>query len=535
MKQLFLLFTLLTTLVYAQPPIQWENALGGTRAEGGFAISQTDDGGYFTVGYTSSTDGDVISGGGPMVFWIVKVDADGFLVWETSVGGAGTDVALDVDATTDGGCIVVGHTNSTGGDVSMAFGSADVWVIKLSSTGIIEWEKSFGGIDSDTGRSVQQTADGGYILGGFTSSSNIDGHRGASDCWVIKLAPDGTMEWDGVYGGTGGEEIFAIQQTSDNGYVFAGISGMPNGDVTRTLGPSDCWVVRLDEFGAIIWEKAYGGNMGEFAYDIKQTADNGFIVAGSTASSNGDVTDYKGGYLDAWVFKINASGTITWQKTLGGSNVELLYGVALTEDGGYIVTGYTESDDGDVSFNHGINDVWVVKLTAEGDIDWEKTLGGSIYDVGYDVIQADDGGYVITGYSQSLDGDVSGGFGGQDLWVVKLHPEEKEDPVVVVEPEDPVVLEIPIPNAYLIPNVFTPNGDGVNDVYQIKVQNSKQIDLVIINRWGNTVFKEKGLNPIWDGSIRGENCTDGTYFLKYQIIFENDEKVAGQSIVQVQR
>ena len=289
----------------------------------------------------------------------------------------------------------------------------------------IQWQKCLGGSSGDGAYSIQQTTDGGYIVAGYTSSNNgdVSGHHGStffSDYWVVKLDVSGNIQWQKCLGGGIDDFSYSIQQTADGGYVVAGYIFSIDGDISGNHGNDDFWVVKLDAAGNIQWQKCLGGSEYDYAFSIRQTTEGGFIVAGGSNSNDGDVSGNHGSD-DFWIVKLDPVGNIQWQKCLGGSNLD--YGassIRQTTDGGYIVTGETYSNDGDVSGNHGTYDYWVVKLDASGNIQWQKCLGGGAWDKAYSIQQTTDGGYIVAGVTGSNDGDVSGNLGGNDFWVVKL-------------------------------------------------------------------------------------------------------------------
>ncbi|TAL67075.1 MAG: T9SS type A sorting domain-containing protein [Bacteroidetes bacterium] len=349
------------------------------------------------------------------------------ILWQKCLGGSNGDNATSIQKTSDGGYIVGGYTTSNNGDVSGNHGNTDIWVVKLNSNRVIQWQKCLGGsgneyVESD--KSILETSDGGYILAGRTYSNNgdVSGNHGGQDYWIVKLNSSGVIQWQKCLGGTGNEELYSIQINSDNGYIVAGLAFSNDGDVSGNHGLADYWVVKLNSSGVILWQKSLGGTGSDQGNYINNTSDGGFIVAGQTASNDGDVSGKHGGY-DYWIVKLNSSGNILWQKCLGGNNEEWYPSVLESSDGGFIITGYTTSNDGDVSGNHGQNDYWVVKLNSSGSIQWQKCLGGSYDDYAESIIQTSDEGYIIVGYTYSNDGDVSGNHGGgkYDAWVVKIN------------------------------------------------------------------------------------------------------------------
>jgi len=343
--------------------------------------------------------------------------------WQKCLGGTSWDYAKSIQQTSGGGFIVAGETWSNDGDVSGNHGIVDSWIVKLNSSGDIIWQKCFGGTDDDVAFSIQQTSDGGFIVAGGTWSNDGDmsGNHGGSDAWVVKLNSSGDIIWQKCFGGTNVDQAFSIQQTSDGGFIVAGGTFSNDGDVSGNHGIVDSWIVKLNSSGDIIWQKCFGGTDDDVAFSIQQTSDGGFIVAGYTSSNDGDVSGNHGSW-DSWVVKLNSSGDIEWQKCLGGTDNDEAKSIQQTSDGGYIVAGETWSNDGDVSGNHGNSDYWVVKLNSSGDIEWQKCLGGTVKDIAKTIQQTSDGGFIVAGYTNSNDGDVSGIHGDYyDFWVVKLN------------------------------------------------------------------------------------------------------------------
>lgn len=412
---------LITLSVAAQPTIEWQKSLGGTEYEESNSSQQTSDGGYIVTGFSSSNDGNVSGNHGQRDVWVVKLTSSGSIEWEKSLGGSGDDSGYCIQQTTDGGYILVGTTDSNDGDVSGNHGSSDFWVVKLSSIGAIQWQKSLGGSGYEKANSVQQTSDGGYLVAGFTNSTdgNVSSNHGAIDIWVIKLSSTGVISWEECYGGTGYDYGTWIEQTSDEGFILAGYSNSNDGDVTGNHGGDDFWVVKLTSSGAIYWEKSLGGSNSDVSYMVKQTTEGGYILTGYTSSNDGDVSGNHGN-SDYWVVKLTNTGILEWQKALGGSAVDYALAIDETTDGGFLVAGTTESSDGNVTVSYGSYDFWLVQLTSTGTIIWEKTLGGSNYDVLYDAQQTSDGGFILSGWSYSTDIDVTGNHGSGDYWVVKL-------------------------------------------------------------------------------------------------------------------
>lgn len=432
----FFLTTTLTSIAQGQaPPIQWIKSYG---AETKF-IEKTSDGGYVVAGSSSSAQN-----AGRADFWVARLSGVGSVIWQKTFGGRGDDVANSVQQTTDGGYIIAGSTSSTNGDVTgyhygteLGYNTPDFWVVKITADGSLEWQKSLGGSRKDIAHSVQQTADGGYIIAGETNSSdgdvtgfhvnNTNTHPDSNDFWVVKLSSNGNIEWKKAFGTIYNEIANSIKQTNDGGYVVAGFTESydredVHGSHTKTDGSlnGDYWVLKLDANGNIQWQKCLGGYMSDIGYSVTQTSDGGYAVVGHVLSTEGDVTGHVSGFLNVWVARLNSSGTMLWQKCYGGNAFDYAYEIQQTSDNGFVIVGSTHSTSRDVVGNHGSSDIWVLKLDADGLLQWQKPIGGSGTDGGLSVKQAVDGGYILSGYSGSGDGDFSSVGGGSV--VVKLGP-----------------------------------------------------------------------------------------------------------------
>ncbi len=356
---------------------QWARTYGGSYTDYAQSIQQTSDGGYIVAGYTLSFGAENDD------IWVLKLSSTGTVDWQKTYGGSSDDYAQSIQQTSDGGYIVAGYTLSFGA------GGSDIWVLKLSSSGTIEWQKTYGGGSGDYAPSIQQTSDGGYIIAGITSSFGA----GGGDVWVLKLSSTGTVEWQKRYGGSLYDRSYSIQQTSDGGYIIASITS------SFGAGSSDIWVLKLSSTGTIEWQKTYGGRYSDYPQSIQQTSDGGYIVAGITFS-------FGAGGWDIWVLKLSSTGTVEWQKKYGGSSSDYSYSIQQTSDGGYVVAGAT------TSFGLGSADVWVLKLSSTGTIDWQRTYGGSGFQEAYSIQKTSDGGYIIAGHDYLFDA------GGEDAFLV---------------------------------------------------------------------------------------------------------------------
>ncbi len=341
--------------------------------------------------------------------------------WQKTFGGSGSEYAKCIRQTTDGGYIVVGTTPSNNGNVSGNHGGDDAWLIKLNASGDLQWQKCLGGSSTENGNAVRQTTDGGYIIAGDAASNNgnVSGGNGSNDFWVVKVNASGELEWQNTFGGSSYDHAYDIEQTSDGGYIAVGSVNSTNGDVTNYNGGMfDGWVVKLSATGELQWQKTFGGSGADQLRSVKQTTDGGYIMAGTTDSNNGIVNDNNGG-VDFWVVKIDTSGNLQWQNALGGSNNDNGQAVIQASDGTYMAIGSTSSFGGDVSGNHGGMDVWMVKLSTSGELLWQKCFGGTGSEVGRSIAQTSDSGFIVSGFSTSSNHDVTFNNGGFDFWIFK--------------------------------------------------------------------------------------------------------------------
>jgi hypothetical protein len=399
------------------PAIQWQKSLGGSASERAQSIQPTTDGGYIIAGSSSSTNGDVTGNHGAEDGWVVKLNASGTMQWQRVFGGTGTDVLTDIGQTTDGGYVAVGYTASTDGDITFNHGYRDVWILKVDSTGSLEWQKTFGGTNDDEASSVQQVSDGGYILAGSTTSvdGDVTNMKGFGDCWVVRLNATGILLWQKTLGGSLAEGAQAIQQTTDKGFIVGGYTNSGDGDVTLPQGNFDGWVVKLDTAGAIQWQKTVGSSIHDLIYSIEQTPDGGYITGGKFQSPvNGNARPYS----TCWVTKLSSTGIVQWQKMMATNMDHGFYSAHCTRDSGYIIASAVTHPSGNLN---GL-DSWVAKLDRTGALQWEKSMGGTGADGASCIEQTADGGYIMAGYSGIANGDVTANQGGPDYWVVKLSP-----------------------------------------------------------------------------------------------------------------
>lgn len=398
----FFLFIIHSLL--AQPQIEWFNIYGTAANDFGGEIIQARDGGFVVAG------GQAIDENSDD-WLIIKTDANGDVEWQKNFGTRFFERVKGLEQTADDGYVLTGGLSQSDSLLE------EFTIVKLDKDGELLWQK-FTGKFLPHVNDLALTADSGYILAGNSDGLGSDVR---SDALFRKLNADGDLEWEKQYGGNLSDEIFSIQQTSDLGYIAVGCSNSTDGDLTSNNGDNDLWVLKMDAVGEIEWSKSFGGTNDEASRYVEQSADGGFVIAGYTSSGNGDVSENYGN-LDVWIVKLDASGNLLWEKNYGGTSEDRAQSMQKVSTGGFVVSGFTRSRDVDVDSNNGIIDIWIFKIDEIGNLEWEKTFGGTGIDQSFAVRETADGGFVATGNTNSSNGDVPQNLGGFDLWVMKLMP-----------------------------------------------------------------------------------------------------------------
>ncbi|MFC2170446.1 T9SS type A sorting domain-containing protein [Calditrichota bacterium] len=422
--------------VSAQPPeTLWTRTFGGDAFDDGYGVRQASDGGYIITGYTESF------GAGEMDVWLIKTDSTGDEEWNRTFGGTLRDYGRNLQRSNDDGYIIIGATESFGA------GEWDVWLIKTDSNGEEEWNRTFGGDGTDIGKSVQQTNDGGYVIAGTTRIFGV----GREDIWLIKTDSTGEEEWNRTFGGNGIDICYSVQQTNDNGYIITGCTE------SFGAGETDVWLIKADSTGNEEWNRTFGGNYEDLGACVRQTDDGGYIIVGYTES-------FGAGDFDVWLIKTDSTGDEEWNQTFGGTFADHCISVQQTNDGGYIFAGWTES------FGAVAGDVLLIKTDSTGNEDWNQTFGGGNWDAGHSVQQSNDGGYIITGFTASY------GAGSDDLWLIRVAAEEnKISESALTHPTD-----------YYFGNIY-PNPFNSTTTISIGLPEQSHLNLKIFNILGEQV------------------------------------------------
>ncbi len=419
-----LFFTILNSpiVIFSQAPeILWDHGYGGNNDDRPMDIITALDGGYLCVGYSNSVDGDITFNMGTRDYWIIKINSEGVQEWQKSYGGSDNDYCNAVCLGIDGGYVLAGNTFSNDGDVSTNYGETDYWVVKINSDGNIEWQKSFGGSLGDTPHSIIQSSEGAYLIAGVSGSidGDISSPIGGGDIWIVKINDIGNIVWERSYGSNSVEVANEIKESSDGGYIIAGYSTGTGGDVTSNNGSTDFWVIKIASDGELLWQKSLGGSSSDEAQSIIEKVGGGVLCVGHTFSNNFDVSGSHGGY-ESWIVSLDNTGTFEWQKPYGGTGYEVASSIVKKSDNEFVFCGRSTSDDGDVTVNKGSNDYWIVAIDTLSNILWEKSIGGSDEDVAYSIAVNPDSDILVAGMSRSTDYDVTPSYLYYNYWVAKL-------------------------------------------------------------------------------------------------------------------
>jgi len=358
--------------------VVWKKCYGGTNNEYASTIVQTADGGYIFGGHTNSNDGDVINGAQSVLDdhnWVVKINGLGIIEWQKylPISQTGSEIKSIIKVSNNN-YVIAGNCYAGLGN----FSYGDIYITQIDELGNPQLPEPIiiGGGYHDYVNTIKQNSDGSFILAGVTYSvdNNLSldftsNHHagpfgvGTGDAWVVKLNANFEIEWHKLLGGSNNDEFFSIEDTED-GYIFCGFTESNNGDISTNQGDSDFWIVKLNSLGNLQSQKTYGGNYVDYATCVLKSTDGNYIISGYSNSDSGDITNPLGA-ADYWIIKINASGDILWQKNIGGASTDASYSMDKTTDDGYILVGFSESDTIDANFNNGYRDYWVVKLGSE--------------------------------------------------------------------------------------------------------------------------------------------------------------------------
>jgi hypothetical protein len=511
----YCLVFLCSAVTFAQD-ILWEKSYGGKHADFLFDVIPTPDYGFILAGSSLSkkTGNKTEDNRGDLDYWVWKMDEKGELDWQKSMGGSGQDKLRCVLLTNEGGFLLAGssHPNPSegGADSNEAeedgdfkckrYGQSDFWIIKLNAKGGEEWQKTIGGSGQDEVSCMVRTRDGGFVIGG-TSSSDKSGEKtddgfGGLDYWVMKLDKDGKIVWQKTLGGQYNDELRSIAIAEDGGFILGGSSNSPSSSysfeggapagtkIANCLGQADYWIVKLDKDGNEQWQKVIGGTGDDQLYVVHTTADGNYVIGGNSNSESGD--DKKSGNqsgTDFWVMKIDKeTKEILWQETYNIAKTDILTSLVENDDKTILLGGYAQGEspltpkggmkkspstalrvtktvDEEPKVKKGTDDYVAIKISEKGEELWRKDVGSDGQDILKKVIETRDGGYLMAGTSltpalskgegasktspnpskgggSKSSGDKNSGIGSNDFWVVKLKdknkPKEAKKPVEAI-------------------------------------------------------------------------------------------------------
>ena len=391
--------------------------------------------------------------------------------WNKTYGAGSVDYGYSVALTFDGGYVIAGYTNSYGA------GGSDVYLVKTDGSGNVQWNKTYGGPNNDYGVSVASTIDGGYIIVGQTDSYGA----GLIDVYLVKTDASGNQVWSKTYGGANNDYGYYVALTADLGYIIGGYT------YSFGAGGIDVFLVKTDSSGNVQWNRTYGGSSNDYGFHIVQTSDGGYAVLGGTDS-------YGSGSLDAYFVKTDSSGNMQWNKTYGGPNVDFGRSFVRTMDGGYALAGYTTSS------GLGSYDVYLVKVDVNGNYLWNKTFGGTNEDRGWSIVQTDDAGYAIAGYTGSF-----GAGGTSDVYLVKtdsLGNLQWSKTYGGTGYDVAYSLLLTADGGYAIAGSTYSYGAGNYDMYLVKTEAQGEFGIARVDSTINTLTFYRGINDVYWNYMR---------------------------------
>lgn len=548
MKTILLILLLLHIFISpAQiPEIQWQYCYGTFDIDYSFTIANTENG--YMIATEVRTGQGLTNYHGLYDIWIIMTDTLGNIIWEKCYGGTNHDTPRKINKTSNNNYYLLCGTMSNDGDVSsFNHGESDLWVVKINEQGDILWEKCYGSPGPDDPRDMILTPDGGFLLlcRVHIAGGDVSQYYGSWDNWMCKCDSLGNIEWEKTLGNQWLDSGMSMIINSEGNIMMIGAAAHTGGivDCSADDGYGDVWLVELDMSGEILWQQCYGGSFYELGTNIKELND-GYVFAAGSNSNDGDVSGHHGpagnppdGWGDYWIVKIGDTGEIIWQKSLGGYNGDDPYYITQIEDGGFMVFGTTWSHYGDVSGNHSMpggydTDLWVVKLSSEGEIEWQKCYGGwgsERLETPHTILKKGDNNYVIassTDYKSGNDDiqcDIHANWD-RDVWVFEI--EDTNTNIIYTQTTDNAIKVYPNPatdyvifelHPSIIPNHVAGIDAGVRNPYNLQITNI--FGLIVENNLPIT----NGM-AVWDCS----KINPGLYFYR---LYNNEEIKTGKIII----
>ena len=430
---------LYSQIIAQSPVLQWQKSYGGSQFDEAKDLIVLPDGSYVAICSSNSSDGDISGNHGSSFtsdVCVIKFGPAGNLLWQKSYGGSGSEVPASIIQTSDGGFIFAASSNSNDGDVSGNHSTGlvtDIWLVKLNAAGSIIWQKCYGGFDFEAPSTIIEL-NNSFVVTGTTKSNDgdVSGLHSVNrqDLWVFKTDLSGSLLWQKCFGGTledgvaSGYNVKNIaRQTIDGNIIIASITRSADGDITNNPfydTYAHLWVLKITNTGSLIWDKCIGGNDADGMTGLIVNTDGTFFMSGCTLSNNLPGSSPGNTNFDAWALKMDATGNVLWLKAFGGSDEDFASCAVATPDGGYLLAGETSSMDGIVCKKHNLGELWLVKIDASGNIEWSRTFGGSKKDGGLGIALNPSGECMVLSTSYSADGDLTENKGYSDLWLARF-------------------------------------------------------------------------------------------------------------------
>lgn len=447
MRFIYSTFLLLLLIFTQSLPAQteWQRFLGGSGYDSGKKIIRGSDGNMIVVAEVSSTDGMGEGNSGNTDLSIFKYSQQGDILWQTLIGGSGNEDFGDIIPTSDGGYAIMGTTDSESGEIHTEGGQMDLFIVKLNGFGQKEWTKAYGGTGNDRGFTLIEMYDKGFLIGGEAGSRNGDMRMqpfGGLDGWIARIDKTGKLIWERRFGGGGVDRVNNIigLGVTDLTYRFLVVATTNSTDnhLNKNLGKQDIWAFNIDEYGKFTgWQNNFGGEADEDIHVARlDTRDSTIVISGTTFSSNQDIPKQQG-MGDIWICKFDVKqGKVIFSQTFGGSKQDGCEDVLFTADGGYLLTGMTQSRDGDIPQNAGYYEGVVIKTDAMGQKKWVKTAGYEKKDFLFYSVESPNGGYISVGLSELTNNGIQivEHNGKWDIWICKFTEPGKEAPVSITPP-----------------------------------------------------------------------------------------------------
>jgi hypothetical protein len=425
------LLLFISSLSFAQPQITLSKTVGTGGTESIHDMIADHDGHLIALGQCDSVDRDTSCHyhGGSSDIWLVKMDGQGNILWQKCYGGSEDDYAYQIIQTRDSGFLFVGITWSDDGDISFNHGNTDIWLVKVDSNGSMQWQQSIGGSSGEKVQHIMQLKNGKFLMACASGSSNGTfplhyGSQFTADAWIAIIHPNGLLDSVYRFGGSDDDYINDVIELPNGDWQMFGYTISTDYDLagTTAYGNRDGWILRTDSNGAILWQQRYGGEAADEIISGIQLPDKGFITAGTASSTNGSL-GFNHGPPDVWVMKLDSTGLMTQTFLYGGSGVQVLRDrLRIYEiNPNLFVTGAISSGGGgDVGIHYGFDDFWILTVDSNAALVNSIVAGGSNPDEPFTNNLFNANEVLQSGLTGSNDFDIQDYHGSGDGWFIKV-------------------------------------------------------------------------------------------------------------------